>query len=212
MASHFLLRVPTLEQSQLAQTLHERLISKPGKNFPLSSTASFAEDLSISANRMNYKKCEDLEIANASESIHDISSDSRTSQMLYSERRLSETSVTDTDCKKSAKPSLQRKAVNCCECDQVSRMIAEGFSAPSKVSSQSLNFCHGCRDMVCITDRQDYSSLPTVDEMLMTNKEETNIFQNGHSALPLDSQLAENDGVSRFSIMRVLPLNMNPNK
>jgi hypothetical protein len=198
--SHSLLRVPTLEQSQLAQTLHERLTSKPGNSFPLSSNASFAEDFSISADRMNYKKCQDLESANASESIPDITSDSQTSQLLYSERKLSATSITDTECKKSAKASnqeqnLQRKAVSCSKCDQ-------GFSACSRVSSQPLSSCHGCEDLVYITDREKYCSLHTTDEILMTNTEETFISQSGHTALAHDSLLQENDGVSRVNIMR----------
>jgi hypothetical protein len=198
--SHSLLRVPTLEQSQLAQTLHERLTSKPGNSFPLSSNASFAEDFSISADRMNYKKCQDLESANASESIPDISSDSRTSHLLCSERKLSATSVTDTECKKSAmvsnqEQSLQRKAVSCSKCDQ-------GFCACSRVSSQSLSSCHGCEDLVYISDREKYCSLHTIGDILMTNTKETFISRSSHTALAHDSQLQENDGVSRVSIVR----------
>lgn len=199
--SHSLLRVPTLEQSQHAQTLHERLTSKPGKSFPLSSSATFDEDFSISAYRTNCKKCQDLESANASESIPDISSDSRTSQLLCSERKLSATSITDTECKKSAKASsqeesLQRKAINCHKCGQ-------GFCACSRVSSQSLSSCHGCEDSVCITDREEYCSLHTTDEILMTNTEDTFISKSDHIVLPHDSQLQENDGVSRVSIRKI---------
>jgi hypothetical protein len=205
--SHSLLRVPTLEQSQLAQTLHDRFTSKPGKSFPLSSSASFAEDFSISADRMNYKKHQDLGSAIASESIHDISSDSRTSLLLCTERKLSAPSVTDTECEKSAnasnqEESLQRKSVNCCKCGQVSRVITEGFCASPRVSSQSLNSCHRCEDLVYITDRQEYCNLHTIDEISMTNTQETTFnSQNGHTALPHDSQLQENDGVSRADIM-----------
>jgi hypothetical protein len=197
--SHSLLRVPTLEQSQHAQTFHERLTSKPGKSFPLSSSVSFVEDFSISADRTNFEKCRDLESANASESMPDISSDSRTSQ-LCSERKLSTTSITDTECKKSAKASnqeqsLRRKAVNCRKCDQ-------GFCACSVVFSQSLKSCHGCEELVCITDREEYCSLHTTDEILMTSTESIVISKSDHTALPHDSQLQENDGVSRVSIMR----------
>jgi hypothetical protein len=210
--SQSLLRVPTLEQSQLAQTLRKRLISKPGTSFPLSSSASF------SAARTNYRKHKYLESANASESIPDVSSDSQTSQLLCSERKLSETSITDTECRKSTivseqECSLQRKAANHCKCDQDSRMITEGFPACSK----SLNACQGCEDLVHVNGRQQYCSLHTMDEILMTTEEETNISQNGHTALPLNSQLEENDGVSGVSIMRIsvtlmLTLNMNTNK
>jgi hypothetical protein len=148
---------------------------------------------------MNCEKCQDLESANASESMPDISSDSRTSQLLSSERKLSATSITDTECKQSAnasnrEQSLQRKAVNYRKCDQ-------GFCACSRVSSQSLSSCHGCEDLVCITDREEYSSLHTTDEVLMTNTEDTFISKSDHTALPHDSQLQENDGVSRVSIM-----------
>jgi hypothetical protein len=150
---------------------------------------------------MNCKKCQDLESANASESIPDVSCDSRTSQLLCSERKLSGTSITDTDCKKSGKASnreqsLQRKAVSCHKCDQ-------GFCACSRVSSQSLSSCHGCEDLVCITDREECCSLHATDEILMTNIEDTFISKSDHTLLPHDSQLQENDGVSRvLSIIR----------
>lgn len=198
--SHSLLRVPTIEQSQHAQTLHERFTSKPGKSFALSSSASFAEDFSISVDRMNCEKCQDLESANASESIPDISSDSRTSQLLCSESKLSATSITDTEYKNSAKASnqeqsLQRQTVNCHKCGQ-------GFCACSRVSSQSLSSCHACEDLVCITDKEEYSSLLTTDENLMTNTEDTFISKSDHSALQHDSQLQKNEEVSSVSIMR----------
>jgi hypothetical protein len=205
--SQSLLRVPTIEQSQLAQTLHERLISKPGNNFPLSSSVSFAEDLSSSADRINYGKHQYLEGVKASESIADITSDSQTSQ-LCSERILSGTSITDTECRKSANASeqecsLEKKPVNCYKDEQDSRRISEGFSACSKVSAQSLNCCQGCEDLVHVNGRQEYCSLHTMDEILMSNKEETNISQNGQTPLPLDSQLEEIDGVSKVSFMRI---------
>ncbi|PNF37287.1 hypothetical protein B7P43_G00421 [Cryptotermes secundus] len=180
--SHSLLRVPTIEQSQHAQTLHERLTSKPGKSFfALSSSASFAEDFNISANRMNCEKCQGLESADASESIPDISSDSRTSQLLCSESKLSATSITDTESKNSAKASnqeqsLQREAVNC-----------------HRVSSQSLSSCHACENLVYITDKEEYPSLLTTDEILMTNTEDTFISKSDHSALQHDSQLQKNE-------------------
>jgi hypothetical protein len=56
-----------------------------------------------------------------------------------------------------------------------------------------------------------------MEGILMTTEEETNISQNAHTALPLDSQLEENDGVSGVSVMRIsvtlmLTLNMDTNK
>lgn len=219
LSSQSLLRVPTIEQSQLAQTLQERLISKPGKSFLLSSSASFAEELSMSADRINYSKHQPLEGANASESIPDITSDSQTSQ-LCSETKLSGISITDTECRKLTSASeqecsLQLKPVNSCKDEQDSRRISEGFSACSKVPASSLNSREECEYLARVNYRQEYCSLHAVDEMLMANKEESNISQNGLTPLPLDSQLEENDPVS--SVMRIYvtltsTLNMKSNK
>lgn len=202
-------RIPTLEQSQLAQNLHERLPSKPGKSWPVSSSASFTEDFSISSNRMNYKKHQGLDSVSASESMLDISGDNQTSQTSQFERKSSASSVKNEGFQKLTKvstqeKSLQRKDVNYCTCDQVPRVFTEDFCACSLASSLSLNCSHRREDSLHVIDKQESSDLHMVDAILMAGKDGITISsQSGHIALPHELQLQENVMVSRVSIMRL---------
>ncbi|XP_021913445.1 myosin-9-like isoform X2 [Zootermopsis nevadensis] len=190
-------RIPTLEESQLALNLHERLTSKPTKSWPVSSSASFTEDLSISSNRMNYKKQQALDTASASESMPDMSADNQTSRTSRYDRKSSASSVINKGFHMSTKvstreKSLQRKDVNYCTCDRAPGVF-EDFCACSQVSSPSLNSSQKCEESLHVSDKQESSGLHMVDAILMASRDEITInSKNGCIVLPHELQLPGN--------------------
>jgi hypothetical protein len=202
-------RIPTLEQSQLAQNLHERLTCEPRKSCPLSSGASFTEDVSISSNKMNYRKHQVLDSVSASESMANVSGDSQMSQTSHSAIKLSASSVRNKGFQKLIKvstqeKSLQRKDVNCCTCYEAPRVFTEDYCACLPAFSPSLNSPHKYDDSLHVTDKQESSDLQMVDAIFMASSDGITVSsRSGHIALLLDLQLQENLMVSEGSIMRL---------
>jgi hypothetical protein len=201
-------RIPTLEQSQLAQNLQERVTSKPVKSWPLSSSASFTEDFSISPDKMRHQG---LDSTKANESMPNISGDIQMSEASYSKRKSFSSSFKKEGFWKSTRmftqeESLQREKVsNCCTCGQVPRMFTDDLCTCSLASCPSLNSSHGHEDSLHVTDKQESSNLHMIEAVLMASSNEISFDSHpGHIALPYESLLQENGKVSRVNIMRLI--------
>ncbi|XP_069687060.1 protein fantom-like [Periplaneta americana] len=127
-------RIPTLEQSQFVHCFNERLTSKSGVRFRFLPDALVTKDFNVSLDRLENRNYGVMESTDMHESVHEVSSDSKTLQTSYSEEKLF---TPHNKLAKQRNLKQQTVEVNYCNCGPVPKMLTSGFCTCSGVSSKS---------------------------------------------------------------------------